>query len=128
MKRVLLTTSLLAVCFSTFADDPTVSLQQTALVTAKDLAQIHAQTLSRELVQLRLQEIAARQAVPFDKEKLALVQAQEKALQKDLFDLVLAPLEAELKRDSAIYEPTHGRIMQLQKRIEATKELLSGIH
>ena len=118
---------LLAASFSAFADDAAAPLQQTALLTAKDLVQMHAQAISRELVQLRLEEVAVQTATPVDNDKLARIQAQHKALQKDLLDLVLAPLEAELKHDSELYLPTHAKIVQLQKRIEDPKTLLSGI-
>ena len=79
-------------------------------------------------MQLRLEEIATQNATPADHDKLSQIQAQQKALQKDLLDLVLAPLEAQLKHDSELYLPTHARIRQLQNRIAETKTLLSGIH
>jgi len=128
MKRMLATSFVLTVCLSAFADDTTVSPRQAALLTAKDLVQIHAQAISHELVQLRLEEVATQNATPVDHDKLSRIQAQQQALQKDLLDLVLAPLEAELKRDSKVYLPTNGKIMELQRRIEETKTLLSGIH
>ncbi len=119
---------LLAASFAAFADDAAAPLSKTALLPAKELVQMHAQTISRELVQLRLDETAARYATPVDKDKLARIQGQQKVLQKDLLDLVLAPLEAELKHDSELYLPTHSKIVQLQKRIKDTKTLLSGVH
>ena len=128
MKPAMLMSLLLAASFPAFADDAAAPLQQTALLTAKDLVQMYAQAISRELVQLRLEEVAVQTATPVDNDKLARIQAQHKALQKDLLDLVLAPLEAELKHDSELYLPTHAKIVQLQKRIEDTKTLLSGIH
>jgi len=128
MKTLAMLSLLLAASFSAFADDVAASLPQTALLTAKDLVQMHAQAISRELVQLRLEEVAVQSAAPVDNDKLARLAAQQKALQKDLLDLVLAPLEAELKHDSEFYLPTHSKIVQLRKRIEDTKTLLSGIH
>ena len=128
MKRVLVMSLFFAVSPPAFADDDAPSPQQTALITAKDLVQTHAQAISRELVQLRLEEVATQSAATVDHDKLARIQAQQKALQKDLLDLVLAPMEAELKRDSELYLPTHKKVVELQKRIEDTKRLLSGIH
>ena len=128
MKRVLVMSLFLAVSLPAFADDDTPTPQQTALITAKDLVQMHAQAISTQLVQLRLEEIAAQSAVTVDHDKLARIQTQQKTLQKDLLDLVLAPMEAELKRDSESYLPGHKRIVELQKRIEDTKRQLSGIH
>lgn len=128
MKTVVVLSLLLAASFSSFAEDAAASLPQPALLAAKDLVQMHAQTISRELVQLRLEEVAVQSATPVDKDKLARILAQQKALQKDLLDLVLAPLEAALKHDSEFYLPTHSKIVQLRKRIEDTKTLLSGIH
>jgi hypothetical protein len=129
MKRLAVILPFLAMFLPMVAEvRPADEVKQTAMLTAKELAQSHAAAISRALVQLRLDEVAAEQAAPVDKDKLGLIQAQEKALQKDLVDLVLAPLEAELKRNAELYQPAHPKMIQLQKRIEEAKALLSGIH
>ena len=87
--------------------------------------QAKVQEFSHALVNLKLQEVELQHATPADENKLALVRAQQKAIEQELVDMAVAPLQAELERLSTelerlskSYFPTHPKIMALQAEIE----------
>src|ERR1700722_12386609 len=57
------------------------------------IAQIRVQEISRTLVDLKLQEVALRRAAAVDNEKIALVQAQQAALERELDKISISALE-----------------------------------
>ena len=93
-------TLLIAVVFAGFAcafAEEIPSPKQEVAVSASNIAQIKAQEFARALVELKLQEVALSRANPIDEEKLALVHAQQAALNEELVKLAVAPLKLQLK-------------------------------
>ncbi|MDQ3623736.1 MAG: hypothetical protein M3463_14805, partial [Verrucomicrobiota bacterium] len=128
MKTTLLLTASIAGFFSALAAETPTRQEQPPPLTAIEIAQTKAQELSRVLVQLKLQEVAIQRATPVDNDSLALIRAQQKAIDQDLLDIALAPLEFELKRASSSHRSGHPILVEIQERIKKTKTILSATH
>lgn len=106
-----------------YADDapkPDASAVSSVVVQAK------AQAFSRALVELKLQEVALGRAQPVDQEKLALVRAQEVALNEELVKLAAAPLEAQLHEVLKTMNTRNPRVLELQEKIARCRAEIGG--
>ena len=126
MKIALLITACFTGLVCALADDaPVQSASSTAAAISAAIVQAKAQEFSHALVNLKLQEVELQHATPADEKKLALVRAQQKAIEQELTAMAIAPLQAELERLSTelerlskSYLPTNPKIMALQAEIE----------
>ena len=98
------------------------------------IVQAKAQELARALVQLKLDEVALSRVQPVDQEKLALVRAQQAALNRELAKLSVASKEAELKDLEErqkwylkTMDPRNPVPSELQVRIEKLKAEIDWI-
>ena len=103
------------------AEDTPTSQAKPAALSATNIAQIKAQEFSRTLAQLKLQEVALQRATPIDNEALALIRAQQKALDQELLKLAVTPLEWEAQRLSASLFPSHPKVVAIREEIERCK-------
>ena len=119
MKIALLITACFTGLVCALADDaPVQSPSSTAAALSAAIVQAKAQEFSHALVNLKLQEVELQHATPADENKLALVRAQQKAIEQELVDMAVAPLQAELERLSKSLLPTSSKIIALQAEIE----------
>ena len=85
---------------------------------AAEIVRVKVQDYSHALVELKLQEVALRQATPVDNDKLAVVRAQEAAINQELLHLAIGPLEAKLAEAEKIYSPGNRKLIDLRQEIE----------
>ena len=111
------------VCFTgvvcALADDaPGTSPSATADAVSTAIVQAKVQEFTHALVNLKLQEVELQHTTPPDENKLALVRAQQKAIEQELVEIAVAPLQAELKELSKSLLPANPKIVALQTQIE----------
>ena len=119
MKIALFITACFTGLVCALADDaPVQSASSTAAAVSEAIVQAKVQAFSHALVNLKLQEVELQHATPADENKLALVRAQQKAIEQELVEMAVAPLQAELERLSKSLLPTNSKIIALQAEIE----------
>lgn len=125
MKKGILFAAVLLGCTRVFAGEE--PKKETPDVAAM-VVQAKAQELARALVQLKLEEVALSRAQPVDQEKLALVRAQQAALNAEMADLVSLPLKRRLEKLEATKKEflktmnaRNPKMLELQAEIDKVK-------
>jgi hypothetical protein len=114
MKVTIALTITLAALACAYADDAPVP----KVDIAAEILKTKVQEFSRALVELKLQEVKLSHATPVDSKLLALVQAQEAAVNQELLHLAIGPLEARLEEALKTYSEGHRVVIELRKEIE----------
>lgn len=82
-------------------------------------ARIRVEAISRALVDLKLQEVAATRGSSVDTDKVALLRSQQAALEQEITKIEIAALQSEERRLKERYLPEHPRMRAIRAEIEA---------